>query len=156
MFSDEKLFIVEPVLNRQNNKIIAAHISAANECGHIVGRSGHPKAFMVWGAVTSDSKSNLVFIYQGVKINSGVYLNDVPIKELHPWIHFHFCGPFNKMEHRSIRQDASKSGAKTICMILFSFRIVLLTSRTSMFLTTQYGDIWSPWLVPLNITQSSP
>ena len=92
MFSDEKLFIVEPVLNRQNNKIIAAHISAANECGHIVGRSGHPKALMVWAAVTSDGKSDLVFIDKGIKINSNVYLNGVLIKELHAWIHLPFGG----------------------------------------------------------------
>ena len=62
IFSDEKLFIVELVFNCQNDRIIAADISTANESGRIVGRSGHSKALMVWAAVTSDGKSNLVFI----------------------------------------------------------------------------------------------
>ena len=83
---------MKPVLNRQNDRIIAADISTANESARIVGRNGHPKALIVWVAVTSDGKSNLVFIDQGVKINSNAYLNDVLIKELHPWIHSHFGG----------------------------------------------------------------
>ena len=50
---------------------------------------------MVSTAVTSDDKSNLAFIDERVKINSNIYLNDVLIKELHPWIHSHFDeGPY--------------------------------------------------------------
>ena len=62
IFSNEKLFTVQPVLNSQNDRIIPTDISTSKESGRIVGRSGHPKALMVWAAVTSNGKSNLVFI----------------------------------------------------------------------------------------------
>ena len=92
IFSNEKLFTVQPVLNSQNDRIIPTDISTSKESGRIVGRSGHSKALMVWAAVTSDGKSDLVFIDKGIKINSNVYLNGVLIKELHAWIHLPFGG----------------------------------------------------------------
>ena len=90
ILSDEKLFIVDPVFNCQSDRIIAADISNANESGRIIGKSSHPKAYMVWAAVTFDGKSKLVFTDQGVKINSNTYLKDVLIKELHLWMYSHF------------------------------------------------------------------
>ena len=62
---------------------------------------------MVSTAVTSDDKSNLAFIDERVKINSNIYLNDVLIKELHPWIHSHFDGlPYTFQQERATAHRA--------------------------------------------------
>ncbi|VDL84590.1 unnamed protein product [Nippostrongylus brasiliensis] len=47
---------------------------------------------MVWAAITSDSKSDLVFVEQGVKIDSSLYLEDISEKTLIPWTRNQFGG----------------------------------------------------------------
>ena len=47
VFSDEKLFTVKAVINRQNDCIIAPDISTANSSGRNIGRKAHPQSVMV-------------------------------------------------------------------------------------------------------------
>ncbi|VDL69575.1 unnamed protein product [Nippostrongylus brasiliensis] len=64
--TDEKLFAIEASLNRQNDRVLARSVEEANQSGKIVNRKGHPRQLMVWAAITSDSKSDLVFVEQGI------------------------------------------------------------------------------------------
>ena len=47
---------------------------------------------MVWGAITSDGRTPLVFIDQGVKINEEVYVERILENMLKPWAGKHFNG----------------------------------------------------------------
>ncbi|KIH60904.1 hypothetical protein ANCDUO_08832 [Ancylostoma duodenale] len=62
VFSDEKIFTVEPIVNSQNNRVLAEDIEQALPRGEIVGKTAHPTSVMVWGGITSDGKTPLVFV----------------------------------------------------------------------------------------------
>ena len=40
-------------------------------------RTQKPASVMIWGAITFDGRTPLVFIDQGVKINKGVYVENI-------------------------------------------------------------------------------
>lgn len=90
VWSDEKLFTVEESVNKQNDRILAKSLSEASSSRRIVSRSQHPKRVMVWAAVTSNGKSPLIFVEEGVKINATVYQNDILKSGLVPWSEKHF------------------------------------------------------------------
>lgn len=90
VFSDEKLFTVEEKFNKQNVRIIAKNIKEANKHGRIVKRKAHPKSVMVWGAITADGKSPLVFVEEGVKVNAANYRESILEGVLQPWASEHF------------------------------------------------------------------
>ncbi|VDL74616.1 unnamed protein product [Nippostrongylus brasiliensis] len=92
VFSDEKLFTIEASLNHQNDRILVRNVEEANQSGRLVERKGHPRQLMVWTAITSDGKSDLVFVEEGVKIDSSLYLEDILKKNLLPWTRNHFGG----------------------------------------------------------------
>ena len=75
LFSDEKLFTVEEVNNRQNDRILASTSKDIPEKLKYVDRVQKPMSVMVWGGVSTNSRTNLVFIPKGVKINSKTYQN---------------------------------------------------------------------------------
>ena len=45
---------------------------------------------MVWGAITSNGRTPLIFIEKGVKINKEVYIEEVLEGSLKPWAMNHF------------------------------------------------------------------
>ncbi|VDL83546.1 unnamed protein product [Nippostrongylus brasiliensis] len=47
---------------------------------------------MVWATITSDGKSELVFVEEYVKIDNILYLEDILKKSLLPWTRNHFGG----------------------------------------------------------------
>lgn len=102
VFSDEKVFTVDPVLNRHNDRILAFNMQQAITGGKFVGKTAHPQSIMVWGAITSDGKSPLVFVDQGVKINKEVYLKIILKDALKPWADKHFKG-----KHWCFQQDSA-------------------------------------------------
>jgi hypothetical protein len=73
LFSDEKLFTVEAVSNRQNDRILAPRVSDISDDILVVPHSQHPQAVMVWAGVSANSHTDLVFVPPGVKINSQTY-----------------------------------------------------------------------------------
>ncbi|EPB69468.1 hypothetical protein ANCCEY_11441 [Ancylostoma ceylanicum] len=79
---NEKLFTVEAALNQQNDRVIADSIGDAKGKGRIVQRAAHSQQLMVWGAITSDGKSRLVF--------EKIYMEEILKKELIPWTRRHF------------------------------------------------------------------
>lgn len=84
LFTDEKLFTVEQVLNKQNDRVYA--ISNPHKT---VKHVSHPASLMVWAGITADGKTPLVFVPAGVKINGNEYLNILKTRVL-PWAQSHF------------------------------------------------------------------
>ena len=92
LFTDEKLFNVEQTFNHQNDRIWSQSVKEASKKGRYVSRKGHPASVMVWAGVTATGKTPLIFVDQGVKVNSQNYLNDILVKEVLPWSRAHFAG----------------------------------------------------------------
>ena len=76
IWSDEKIFTVEPQVNTQNDRVLATSSASVDPSIRTAYRRQKPAGVMVWAAVASDGqKSPLVFIPEGVKVNTQVYLN---------------------------------------------------------------------------------
>ena len=96
LFSDEKIFTIEEVTNSQNDRILAKTSHTISEKDKFIDRVQKPLSVMVWGGISANSRANLVFVPQGVKINAQTYLDLILEKEIkcagrrlfknHPWI----------------------------------------------------------------------
>ena len=85
VWSAEKIFTVQVVVNSQNDRVYAHRAQHLPEGCRTHFRRQKPAGVMVWAAVASDgSKSPFVFIQEGVKVNSQVYLQMLEEKVL-PW-----------------------------------------------------------------------
>ena len=73
IFSDEKIFTVEQTFNRQNDRILASDVNSIPGDIHRVQRSQHPAQLHIWGAVSKNYRSRLVFIPEGSNINADIY-----------------------------------------------------------------------------------
>ncbi|KAG1662924.1 Transposable element Tcb2 transposase [Nymphon striatum] len=80
------MFTVEAVEKTQNDRILAESSNAVPEGSQKLFRRMKPAGVMVWAAVSSDGrKSPLVFIEQGTKVNSVVYMKLLEENVL-PWV----------------------------------------------------------------------
>ncbi|KAI6648091.1 hypothetical protein LOD99_11900 [Oopsacas minuta] len=70
LFSDEKIFTIQEATNVQNDRILASSPSKVDEKFRYVSRIQNPKSVMVWAGVSKMGRTPLVFVPQGVKINS--------------------------------------------------------------------------------------
>uniref|UniRef100_A0A8R1HQB0 Uncharacterized protein n=1 Tax=Caenorhabditis japonica TaxID=281687 RepID=A0A8R1HQB0_CAEJA len=61
VFTDEKLFSLEAEFNPQNHRGLAQVPQEANSKGRLVHRAAHPQQIMVFGGITSNGKTPLVF-----------------------------------------------------------------------------------------------
>lgn len=77
IFSDEKLFTLENVLNKQNDRVYGACLRDIPADKRGVERFQNASAVMVWGAISNRGKLPLLFIDRGVKINKEYYLQHV-------------------------------------------------------------------------------
>ncbi|CAD6191179.1 unnamed protein product [Caenorhabditis auriculariae] len=57
--------------------------------GRTIHQVSHPASGMVFGAVSADSKTPLLFVDQGVKINKEVSISDILEETLLPWTQKH-------------------------------------------------------------------
>uniref|UniRef100_A0A8R1IJB6 DDE_3 domain-containing protein n=1 Tax=Caenorhabditis japonica TaxID=281687 RepID=A0A8R1IJB6_CAEJA len=80
LFTDEKLFTVEKVFNKQNSRILATSVKYGSQRRS---RRGHPVSVMVWAGITSTGKT--VFVPLKMKINAANYLDDILKKVVEPW-----------------------------------------------------------------------
>jgi len=87
LFTDEKIFTVEPVLNRQNDRIYST-VSPGES--RLVGRRQHPASVMVWAGICVTGKTPLVFVEKGAKIDQKYYIEEILEKEVLPWSEEHF------------------------------------------------------------------
>ena len=92
VFPVEKLFTVEHYVNKQNDRILAMDKESLPPHSFRVSRTQKPTYVMVWAGVTSDGRTPLVFIPQGVKINQMVYRETIIESILKPWAQKHFKG----------------------------------------------------------------
>lgn len=90
VFSDEKPFVVQQVVNKQNDRVYLPERSAENLQLRLATRTQKPAMVMVWAAVTADGRSPLVFIDRGVKINAENYRENILEGALKPWARKHF------------------------------------------------------------------
>ena len=88
LFTDEKLFfIVEQAHNHQNDKSWSAEAPGTSA---IVEHRQNPQSVMVWGGICASSKTPLVFVDQGVKINQEAYRRDILETVVLPGAQQHF------------------------------------------------------------------
>ena len=87
LFTDEKIFTVEQSLNKQNGRVYAT-----SQPYVAVQHTGYPKSIMVFASITSDGKTPLIFVPQGIKVNGNNYL-DMLKTEIVPWAKKHFKKP---------------------------------------------------------------
>ena len=69
----KKLFIVEQVINKQNDRIWAQARSSPNSSQFQFSLSQGAGSVMVWAGITATGRTPLVFVEQGVKINAQIY-----------------------------------------------------------------------------------
>ncbi|EFO95902.1 hypothetical protein CRE_17595 [Caenorhabditis remanei] len=114
IWTDEKIFTIEPLPNRQNQRQLLSQGDSKSPKRCQAHNRLFPKSVMVWAGVTSDGKTPLVFIERNVKINLEVYQNLVLKDVLLPWTAQHFAGrPF------ILQQDwAPSHGSKSTKAVL--------------------------------------
>ena len=82
IFSDKKVFTVDQAYNRRNDR----QIVNMGDTGTPVSRTKHPASIMLLGIVASNGKkAPPIFIPDGEKVNSEVYINILATKLL-PWL----------------------------------------------------------------------
>lgn len=90
LFTDEKIFTVEPLHNRQNHCQLLKKGQKKTTAAKIVSRSHFPASVMVWGGICETGKTPLIFIERNVKINAVSYQQRVLRDVLQPWAMQHF------------------------------------------------------------------
>ena len=69
-YSDEKAFTVAEVTNSQNDRMLSKRSKYIPGKIKYIDRDQKRLTVMVWGGVSAESRTNLIFVSQGVKINS--------------------------------------------------------------------------------------
>lgn len=103
VFSDEKMFTVEAKFNPQNDRVLARHSEDVPEDMLTVYRRQKPASVMVWAAVSKTWKSPLIFVKEGAKVNTNVYIDDILAPALRD-MKEHF-----KRENFTFQQDGAPS-----------------------------------------------
>ncbi|XP_017768088.1 PREDICTED: uncharacterized protein LOC108556467 [Nicrophorus vespilloides] len=88
--SDEKNFLIEKFVNKQNDRIYLEERSNENLDIRMVTRSQVEPFVIVWEAVTVDRRFSLVFLDRGVKLNANIYCEKVLESILKSWKTKHF------------------------------------------------------------------
>ena len=102
IFTDEKIFTVEQVINKQNDRLWAQARSSSNSSQFQVSRSQGAQSVMVWAGITANGRTPLVFVEQGVKINAQIYKETILEDCLKPWAQNHFG-----RRHWVLQQDSA-------------------------------------------------
>uniref|UniRef100_A0A7I5E9K0 DDE_3 domain-containing protein n=1 Tax=Haemonchus contortus TaxID=6289 RepID=A0A7I5E9K0_HAECO len=82
LFTDEKIFTVEPFRNPQNQRILLPKGSPREV---MVEKSHFPQSVMVWAGISGLGKTKLVFVEKGVKINAEIYRKQILEDAVIPW-----------------------------------------------------------------------
>ena len=77
IFSDEKMLTVRVKLNSQNDRILAKSADSIPTSVKSVFRRQKPASVMVWAAICDSSKSRLIFVKEGAKINANTHIDDI-------------------------------------------------------------------------------
>lgn len=102
LFTDEKIFTVEEVFNKQNDKVYATSSEEAKKTVPRVQRGHHPASVMVWWGVSHKGVTTLHFCEKGVKTGAAVYQTNVLEGVVKPLSHTLFGG-----QHWVFQQDSA-------------------------------------------------
>lgn len=89
VFSDEKPFVVQQFVNKQNDRIYLPKRLPENWDLRLATRTQKPAMVMVWATVTVDGRSPHIFIDRGIKINAENYRQTI-LEGALPWAKKHF------------------------------------------------------------------
>ncbi|VDP05368.1 unnamed protein product [Heligmosomoides polygyrus] len=90
LFTDEKIFTVQPVHNHQNRRQLLKKGQQKTSAARTISRRHFPASVMVWAGICATGKTPLVFMEQNVKINAASYQQYVLRDVLEPWATSHF------------------------------------------------------------------
>ncbi|KAI6659697.1 hypothetical protein LOD99_14622 [Oopsacas minuta] len=90
--------------NCQNSRILAPDQKFISSSIRTIKLTQKPTSVMVWGAITSDGRTPVVFIDKGVIINKEVYVESTLENALKPWAGKRFNGA-----HWVSQQDSALS-----------------------------------------------
>lgn len=118
LFTDEKIFTVEPQHNRQNRRQLLKKGHQRTAAAKTIGRSHFPASVMVWAGISATGKTPLVFIERNVKINAASYQQRVLRDVLEPWATEHF-GPGGFTLQQDWAPAHSANSTIAVCEELF-------------------------------------
>jgi hypothetical protein len=87
VFTDKKLFAVEQAYNRQNDRSWSAEAPGPSS---VIEHRQNPQTIIVWGRICTSSKTPLVIVNEGVKINKEYYQSKILEAVALPWAQQHF------------------------------------------------------------------
>ena len=90
VFSDEKTFVFQQFVNKQNYHVYLQKRSAEIVHLQLSTRIQAPTMVMVWAAITADGRSPLILIDRGIRINAEYYRENILEGVLKPWTPNHF------------------------------------------------------------------
>ncbi|KAH7979667.1 hypothetical protein HPB49_010365 [Dermacentor silvarum] len=70
LFTDEKIFIIEPAWNSRNHQKLLPN-GSSRTIG--VEKKHSPRSIMVWGRISGLVKTKLVFVPKRVELNADIY-----------------------------------------------------------------------------------
>ena len=85
LFTDEKVFTVQRVHNRHNDRVLAKDIQQVPTESKTAFQRQHPASVMVWAGITASGKTPLVFVPPGVKVNKDFYIKHILEDVVTPW-----------------------------------------------------------------------
>ncbi len=138
LFTDEKMFTIEEVFNRQNDRIYACDAKTARAIAPRVQRGHYPASVMVWWGVTYDGVTQLHFCEKGVKTSAEVYQNTI----LEPLVKPLNTSLFNNKGWSFLQDSAPAHKAKTTQQ--------WLQKNVPDFISTNDWPAGSPDLNPLD------
>ena len=115
IFSDEKLFTVEPICNQQNDRVLAKFSADISDSTRSVFRQQKPSV-MVLATILKIWKSPIIFVPQGAKVNTNAYIETILIPALKQPKNTSKTSrsSSNKMVHHHTHPRRHRSGAKII------------------------------------------
>lgn len=90
VFSDEKVFTVQQVLNKQNDRVWLVERSFKDFEHLTATRTQKPASVMVWAGITRNGRTPLIFLPKSVKIDQKHYRELILEGCLKPWAQKHF------------------------------------------------------------------
>lgn len=118
LFTDEKIFTIEPLHNRQNRRQLLKKGQQKTTAAKTIGRSHFPASVMVWAGICATGKTPLVFIERNVKINAASYQQQLLRDVLDPWAAQHF-GPAGFTLQQDWAPAHSANSKMVVCEELF-------------------------------------
>ncbi|CAD6190291.1 unnamed protein product [Caenorhabditis auriculariae] len=118
-FSGEKLLTVQAEFNPQSHRVLAKTSDEAFGNGRTIHQASHPASVMVFGAVSADGKTPLLFVGQGVKTSKKVYISEILEKTLLSWAQKHsmdVTGCSNKTELQHTQPSCHNSDPRPSCL----------------------------------------